>query len=185
MTTTRTLAESLIAELEPRLADTAYAITPTERGFDVALDLADAKWWVPLSRNGLRQTFIHQVAVDESARTYSVNDVSRTIDWKVGADGQTRTPSLRMGMSGQSGYVAARRRKVVIGLSDRGRVEPVVDIAFDSAVAREHVDAAASELGLSKNLSRDQRIGLGFGIGGLAIAALAILMVVVSQFVAG
>ncbi|BDZ54175.1 hypothetical protein [Agromyces marinus] len=183
MTRTRTLTESLIAELEPRLADTAYTIDRTERGFDVVLDLADAKWWMPLSRNGLKETFVHQVAVDESARRYSVNDVARAIEWKAGLDGQ-RMPSLRAGMSGHSGTVITRRRKITIGVSDRAAVERVVDIAFDSTAVAEQIDAAAAQVGLAKAMGRDQRIGLVVGLAGLGIAVLAVAMVVVSQFVA-
>ncbi|GGI44346.1 hypothetical protein BCL57_000416 [Agromyces flavus] len=181
MNSTRDLTESLIAELEPHLADTAYTISRTERGFEVLLDLADAKWWMPLSRNGLEQTFAYQVAVDEAARNYSVNDVSRTIEWKVGVGGQEMIPSFGAGVSRRSGSITTYQRKIEIGISDRGAVEPVVDIAFDSAAVKKKIHEAASRLGLNRTLSRDQRIGLWFGIGGLGIAAATVLMIVVVE----
>lgn len=174
------LTDALIANLTPRLTGTAYEIARVEGGFDVRLDLADARWWMPLSRNGLTSTFTYQVRVDDAARRYSINDLAQEIAWKAGTDGAARIPTLRAGVSRFSGTRVSLRRDVVVGVSDAGRVEPVVDIAFNSEHVRSQIAAAAAELGITPRMSRSTRIGLAFGIGGLAFALIVGGAVVVS-----
>jgi len=60
--------------------DSPYAVTRTEEGFDVALDIADDRWWTLLGKAGMQKTYIHHVAAPGD-RTYTVTDDSRTVEW--------------------------------------------------------------------------------------------------------
>ena len=63
---------------------TPYAVTETDDGFDVALDIVDAQWYGLLNKAGLHRTWTHHVKLDDDG-AYSITDQSQTVEWVAGA----------------------------------------------------------------------------------------------------
>lgn len=178
-TSTSSLTDAFAAEVSKKLENTPYALTRTPTGFTVAINLADAKWWMPLSRNGLKDTFEYQVTIDEATKHYSVNDVRRRLAWRAGVNAQTLEPYFDLDYQYQSGTVVGYRRELVIGGSDRGKIEPVVDIAFSPGEKKKLIKDTATQLGLKRMLSRDQKIGAGFAIGAGVLVVILLICALV------
>ncbi len=149
------------SELEQRVreaaAGTPYVVTTTERGFDVAVELADAQWWGLFNRAGLKREFTHQVRLGEGG-SYSITDVSREVEWVAG------TPRLAAGGTVRKGRIIERGRETIWAIGDDGRVGAVVDYRFDSAEGRDLVTTAAESLGLTQQRGVEERVGLVFGL---------------------
>lgn len=60
-------AQRLIDAVRASAEDSPYVIEETEEGFRVQLDVADARWWGPLSKSSLKKTLSHHVRLDEAA----------------------------------------------------------------------------------------------------------------------
>ena len=173
--------DTLANTIQQSLSNSPYALTRTEKGFKVAIDLADAKWWLPLSRNGLKDTFVFDVVCNEAAKTYAVTDTQRRISWKAGATPGTFVPHFSMNFSYNSGRIISRRREKQFGLSDAGKIGATVDINFSSRFGADAIRTAADELGWKEKMGTNQKIGLYTAIGA-GILALGILIAMLISF---
>lgn len=174
MSTTHALG----TEVARRLHDTPYGVHPVPGGFDVVVDLADARWWGVLSRSGLTKQFRHEVRVDEAAGSYRRTDSSRTVEWRagLGRPGDAPTPTASGEWSTQKGWVYERSSQKTIGINDAGRPDVVVDYDFDSTVGQRAIKEAAEGLGLKKAVPGEVKVALGFA-GGAVLLVLVILVV--------
>ena len=174
MSTTHALA----TEVARRLHDTPYGVHPAPGGFDVVVDLADARWWGVLSRSGLTKQFRHEVRVDEADGSYRRTDSSRTVEWRAGvggvADGAP-APNVTGEWSTQKGWVYERSSQKTIGINDSGRPDLVVDYDFDSTVGQRAIKEAAEGLGLKKAMPGEVKVALAF-VGGAVLLAVIILV---------
>ena len=143
---------------------TPYVVTPTAEGFDVGIDIVDARWFEQYRKVGLTRTFVHHVAVDGT--TYTITDDSRTLEWEAGA---ARLGASYERFSGRKYELSFRR---TVALSERGRVEKVVDYTFSSEEGRRLIKSAAKEQGLKEHLPLSAKIGLWVAI--LVIATMII-----------
>jgi len=163
-------------ELEQRVreaaAGTPYVVTPTERGFDVTIELADAQWWALFNRAGLTREFTHQVRLGDDG-SYSITDVSREVEWVAGA------PRVAAGAAVRKGRIIERGRETIWAIGDDGRVGAVVDYRFDSGEGRDLVTTAAASLGLTPQRGLEERVGLAFGLvaGVGAVITVVVLLV--------
>jgi hypothetical protein len=135
---------------------TPYVVTATAEGFDVGIDIVDARWYELYQKVGLSRTFVHHVAVDGT--TYTITDDSRTLEWEAG------TPRLGATLERFSGRKVELSFQKTVAVSERGRVEKVVDYTFSSEEGRRLVKDAAKEQGLKEHMPLNAKIGLWVAI---------------------
>ena len=131
---------------------TPYVVTPTTEGFDVGIDIVDARWFELYEKVGLSRTFVHHVAVEGT--TYTVTDDSRTLEWEAGSPRLGATVERFVGRKYELSF------QKTVAVSERARVEQVVDYTFDSEEGRRLVRAAAKEQGLKEHMPLNAKIGL-------------------------
>lgn len=169
-------AEELRRGVEAAAAGTPYVVTPTERGFDVSLDLVDAQWFGLFNAAGLRKQYTHHVAVRGDG-TYTVTDDAREVEWVAGV------PRVAAGTARQVGRVKELGVQKVWAFDERGRFGPVVDFRFSSEEGRDLVTGVADQLGLRLRRGTEETIGLlfalvavvGLVVGGAVVGVLALL----------
>lgn len=135
-----------ISELQALVAsaaqNTPYTVRSTEKGFDVELDVADARWWEVFRRAGLHSTFRWRVAEHPSYIT--ITDQQRNLTWSVG-------PTVASaGLSAQSGRIFSFARGNIWTHNGEGSIAPVADYRFDSREGRDLVRMAAKQLGIKE-----------------------------------
>lgn len=177
-----TPSDELAAAIQVALSGTPFELTRTAEGFDVALALADATWWMPLSRSGLKETYVYHFRCDDDARRLSVTDTHATIQWRAGVRPDALPePYFHFAAAAQSGRVMISRRSIVWGVNDGGQVGRVVDVDFRSEPRRQAMRAIATDLGWTEGMGARQKVGLWVAIGSgvLALVVLVVLVIVV------
>jgi len=148
-----------------------YVVTRTDVGFDVALDIADDRWWTVLGKAGLHKTYVHHVAAPGDG-TYTVTDDSRTVEWVAGV------PRLSASFERVHGRVREFGVEKAWGVREDGTVGKVVDYRFNSEEGRDLLSAVARQLGREEKRGGAERIGLvmaGIALVGAAITAVTLL----------
>ena len=157
--------------------DSPYAVTRTEEGFDVALDIADDRWWTLLGKAGMQKTYIHHVATPGDG-TYTVTDDSRTVEWVASV------PQL----SSESERVLGRVREFGIekawGIREDGTVGRVVDYRFNSEEGRDLIAAVAKQLDRDEKRGGAEKVGLVFA-GIAAVGAVITAVTLLTLFFLG
>jgi hypothetical protein len=148
---------------------TPYAVTETDVGFDVGLDLVDRQWAGLLSKSGLQQTYIHHVAMPEPT-VYTITDECRTVRWVSGIPTLKRTQR-------SLGRVKMRRAQSVWGTDEHGNFGMQSDYQFDSEEGRELLVGIADQLGLKQRMGGAEKAGLYGGLAGVGVAVLALVIV--------
>jgi hypothetical protein len=138
-----------------------YVVTRTEEGFDVALNIADDRWWTLLGKAGLRKTYVHHVSMPGPG-TYTVTDDSRTVEWVGGV------PRLSARAERIYGRVREFGLEKAWGVREDGTVGQVVDFRFSSEEGRDLITAVAERLGLKEKRGVAEKVGLAFA--GIALA---------------
>ncbi len=144
---------------------TPYVVTATDRGFDVGIDIVDARWFELYRKVGLERTFVHHVEVDGT--TYRVTDDSRTLEWEAG------TPRLGATLERFVGRRYEFSFQKTIAVTEKARLETVVDYTFSSQEGRKLVKRAAKELGLTEHMPASAKYALWFAIA--VLVAMAVL----------
>ncbi|BBZ10618.1 hypothetical protein [Mycobacterium branderi] len=121
---------------------TPYTVVDTKKGFDVRLDIANAQWWGLYNRAGLRKSFRWRVT--ERKSSFTITDRQVDVKWRAGV------PALGASMEVQGGRIFSFSREKIWALSDRGRIEPVVDYRFNSREGRDLIRLVARQLGLKE-----------------------------------
>ncbi|WP_435737389.1 hypothetical protein V5D56_01990 [Cellulosimicrobium sp. PMB13] len=179
-------AADLAAAVGQRLERTPYRIAdPRPDGFTMRLDLADARWWGVLSRSGLRETHELVVRVTPDGRSYATTDRRMEVGWTAGPSGPVPHVGATLRASGFQGKTWTYSAKKVVGVSDAGRVETVVDYAFSTALGHRLVSEAAASLGLREKMSTSTKIGVVAAVIGGAMALVAVVGAVVSTVFMG
>lgn len=172
-------AAHLAALLEPRLAETPYRLVDvTDDSLTVRIDLADARWWGALSRHGLRETYEFALRVDAVAGTYTLTETSREVEWSGDVDGPVPHLGAALRTEVFTGRTWSYTRRIVMGISDHGGVEAVVNYAFSPSPVRAVLTAAAKEAGLRPQRSGSDRFALVAAIAGGGVALLVVLVMV-------
>jgi hypothetical protein len=88
-------SDQLRATVEARAQDTPYQVIPTPAGFDLRIDVAEARWHGLLAAAGRKKVVEHRVALDEKRRTMTMTDVDLEVHWGKGMrDSRTGLPWL-------------------------------------------------------------------------------------------
>ncbi|MFE7407287.1 hypothetical protein [Isoptericola sp. NPDC057559] len=172
-------AAHLAALLEPRLAETPYRVVDvTDDSLTVRIDLADARWWGVLSRHGLRETYELALRADAAAGTYTITETTREVQWSGGMDGPVPHLGAALRTEVFTGTRWSWTRRIVVGFSDHGGVEGVVNYAFSPSPVRAVLTSTAKEAGLRPRRSGSDRFALVAAIAGGGFALLIVLVMV-------
>lgn len=159
------VAVPLYERLQHATGTTAYVMEPTAKGFDLKLDIANAKWWGLLGRAGLQKSYIHHVEVIDSD-TYSITDDHVTITWNVGVPTAHYTYQRQRGRTLSMGFGKA------YALDDDLKPAEVYNYTYSSEEGRRMIRSAAQALGMKEKWPAAMKVGLGFaviaGLGALA-----------------
>ena len=144
---------------------TPYVVSPTPEGFDVALDIVDARWYQLYAKAGLERTFVHHVAMNGD-RDYTITDDSHTLEWEAGH------PRIGARVERFVGRRYDFSFQKTIAISEEARLEPVVDYRFSSEEGRKLITSAGKELGLRQHMPATARLGLWFAVAVLVAMAI-------------
>lgn len=154
-----------------RAQGTPYAVTPTERGFDVQLDLADVRWHGLLDEARLRSRCTYHVRLDPGAGTFSVLEQRDAVAWQVGAAGG-RVPVARLRAGRSSGRSYQYRFHREVGRDAQGHLRREGELTLVPQEGRELITTAAGELGW-----REVRSGIEKGAIAVAVGTAVLLVV--------
>jgi hypothetical protein len=165
--------DDFLAAMQEAAAGTPYAVTPTETGFDVGLDVVDAQWYGLINKAGLTKTYVHHVKVDEDG-TYSVTDDMRTLNWVAGV------PRLAVSGSRTVGRVKEFSFQKTWALDEHGQVAKVVDYTFNSEEGRQLVTTVGAHLGLEQVRGTAEKIGIWFAVVALVGCLITVIVLLVA-----
>ncbi|GAA1947284.1 hypothetical protein GCM10009798_02920 [Nocardioides panacihumi] len=170
-----TTAADLVSAVRDAAAGTPYVVQETARGFDLTIDVANARWLAVLRAHGLKKVFTHEVTLDVRRRRLVIVDVSNTLSWSAGAP---RLATVQKEASRGRIYQKSWRKDFGVDL-DTGRVGEVVGYSFDAGVGRDMIRTVAKAHGWSERMGGVEKgaivmaaIGL---VGGLAGAVVAVV----------
>lgn len=125
---------------------TPYTVAETKKGFVVKLDLANAQWWGLFNRAGLRTSFSWKVTECARKKSFTIFDRKIRVTWSAGV------PGFSGQWQGQGGRIPTLTREKIWALSDRGRIEPVVDYRLNSREGRDLIRMVAKQQGYKERL---------------------------------
>jgi hypothetical protein len=157
--------EDFLAAVQGATAGTPYAVTPTDQGFDVALDIVDAQWYGVFNKAGLTKAYTHHVKVPDDG-TYSITDDSREVEWVAGVPRASATASRQVGRVKEFGV------QKLWAFDEQGNFGKVVDYRFNSEEGRDLVTMIGDRIGLKQQRGTSEKIGLYVGLGTLAALVL-------------
>jgi hypothetical protein len=170
-------AGEFLARVQAAAAGTPYVVRPTRAGFDVSLDVSNARWWTPLQRQGVRRTFVHHVALGRRGKWYSITDDAFEMDWSVGA-GAGLVPQVGARIAAQAGRIANVSFGKTAAIRYDGASGPTYHYSFSSEEGRQLITAAAKELRWSQRPGTAEKIGIAVGVLGLAVAVLTVVLAI-------
>ncbi len=160
----------LISAVRAASKDRPYAVRETPQGFDLTIDVADARWLGLLRAHGLKKVFTHKVRLDEANQRLSITDVSNTLSWGAGGS----TPRLSVEKSVQRGRVYQKSIRKEWGVDlDNGRVGKVVDYNFDAGEGRSLIRDVAKQQGWAEKMGGEQKGAVIVGVGTLVLLVVA------------
>lgn len=167
---------STLYEAVRRLAaDSPYAVERTDDGFEVRIDVADARWYALFLREGLRETYTHRVKVDEARRRFTVTDVSTIVEWQAGASTSEQRPVLRFSAQRSAGRIHRWARGTVWAWDDKLQFGKVLDYRLNTDESRALINAAARSLGYVQRQPVGVKAAIVAGVVGAAIAVATLL----------
>lgn len=154
---------------------TPYVVTPTEGGFDVTLNIADAQWYGLFNKAGLTKVVTHHVSLEGDR--YEILDDSRELRWVAGV------PSLHGSYVRQTGRVREFGFEKSWAFDEDGRFRKVVDYSFSTGEGLALIRGVAEQLGLTERQPASVKVAIGLAVftliallvGGLAVAAYLLL----------
>lgn len=163
-----------------RTQNTPYTVSPVPDGVELHLDVADMRWVSLMHRNGLRMAYSIRVHLNPERRTYTREQIIRTMTWSAGAGGvMVPTISAKATANVERGTTIRIRRTAVLGAHDNGRA--VDGFSFDSREMADLVSEVMAPLGWRRRLDNYTKIGIAFAAGALlfALGILVFLLVAV------
>lgn len=160
---------SLISQIKNNALETPYTITETDKGFVLALNIVDAKWYTLLFKNGLKKTFSVDVALEESSKKAKTNDQLFELNWEAGVGGAEPRPHIGARINVSQGEIVSYQSHKEFGVSESGNVGQVVDYKFDSREAKNWLNDQLAAAGWSRGMSWQTKVGLWVGIGAIVL----------------
>lgn len=168
--------DEVVGDLARRTADTPYTVDRLGDAVTVRIDLADARWWALLQRQGLTKAYattLSPVGPAKAARS----DLLSEFEWAAGPDGRL-VPRLTGRASTTGGRVWAVGAERTWALGPDG-VTTVVDYRLDSGELHHLVKATLDRAGWSTAFDAQSKVGLwvaAVGALGAVAAGIAVLL---------
>lgn len=175
MQTSTELTDALIEHSH----DTPYIVTATDDGFDMTLNIVDAKWYTLLYKNGLKRTFKIHARLDDKNKVARTTDTLYSLDWQGGADAGTLMPRLGGQVSVQKGEVWNYSSSKQYGITEDGKVGKTVDYTFSTSEAKSWLDSELKAAGWKRGLGAEAKGALIVGIGTLILLVVAFGVVLI------
>jgi hypothetical protein len=177
-------SQELVAAVRQATEGTPYTVQERPYGFDVTIDVVDARWYTLLRANGLKKVFTYEVRLDEGARKLSITDVANTVTWS-GGSGLSGSPSLRAERSFQRGRVYQYSMGKEVGVDARtGEPGLPVDYSFSASEGRDLVRRAARAAGWSEKMGGEQ-LGAVIFAGAIVAVGAVVGLVFLAMWVFG
>ena len=155
------------------LEGSPYRVSPTAKGFDVELDVANRTWWTFLMEHHVTQTSTLHVTFPEQRR-YAVEEELHTVTWNAGM------PVLGVLAADYSNSVwVGTRSTVAMGETWVRGGEPVSDVIHGPQQLRRVIQQAADSVHLSPVGSLNTIIGIAAGIFGGLVAIAGIVLAII------
>lgn len=169
----KTLADDLREAVLVLAADSPYTVQRTDDGFDVTLDLAEARFYSLFTRHGLNKVFIQRISVDEEAQTFTMLDASRAVEWSAGVSASDPVPRFSGSIEIFQGRSISVQKQRIYAWDQDLQFRKVVDYDFSTSEGHALVRAAAAQVGLTERWPWQAKVGLVVGVGTLALLAIA------------
>jgi hypothetical protein len=153
-----TTADEFQNAIARAIAETPYTISHTDEGFDLHLDLANARWIGLYNKAGLKVEYLCRVEVNDN-KTYTIDQGKRRIEWSLGTPTRGSIEMLR----GRNRELSFEK---IWALDERFRPAKVVDYSFSSRESLSLVRTVGKKLGLKERMPGSMRIGLVAGFIG-------------------
>lgn len=181
-------AGELLAAVRARTEGTPYAVTETDDGFDVGINIADATWYALLYQEHLSRTWIYHVKlVDEASKRLSISDDAYAVEWRAGVelDGGVPTPALSASLSRAQGRLETKSFQKTWAVNEKGHYDEVVDYHFTSSEGRDLIKGPAQELGWTEKMGLNERIGFIVGVGTIVLLVIAGVVIAIVALTVG
>lgn len=168
--------DEVVGDLARRTTGTPYTVDRSGDAVTVRIDLADARWWALLQRQGLTTSYsttLSPVGPGKAARS----DLLSEFEWAAGPDGRL-VPRLTGRVSSAGGRVWAVGAEKIWAFGPDG-VTKVVDYRLDSGELHQLVSTTLDRAGWSTAFDTQSRIGLwvaAVGALGAVAAGVAVLV---------
>lgn len=149
--------DEVVAELARRADGTPYTVLRAGDTATVRVDLADARWWALLQRQGLTKAYSTTLTPAGAGRVRR-SDLLSEVEWAAGPDGRL-VPRLTGQASALGGRVWAVGAEKAWALGPDG-VTTVVDYRLDSAELHGLVRDTLDRAGWSTALDTQSKIGI-------------------------
>lgn len=147
---------------------TPYAVVERPYGFDLTIDVADARWLTLTRAHGLERVLTHEVHVKGGGR-FGITDVEHVVRYGAGGDPDGGV-SLGASKSVKRGRIWSYSKRIEIGVdADTGHLGKVVDYEFRAGEGRDLIRGVADELGWKEGMNAEQKGGLIVGIGAIVL----------------
>jgi len=174
-------SRELIDTIQAMSEGTPYVVEETPDGFDVRLDIADARWYSLIYEEGIKQTFIQHVALDEAKKSLSITDDCYEVTWQVDPDlsEPSTAPVLYKSDERTAGRAYELGARKEFAWNTHGQYADVLDFRLTENEGRNLIRTASEELGWDENVPGAATAGLVFGAagGGFALMVLIALLV--------
>jgi hypothetical protein len=161
---------AIVAELEARSVGTPYLVQRIPGGVRIALNITDMQWLTFFYANGLKLGFEIDVLLDDAARSYTRQQRSRDLNYRVGSDGQVFAGEF--GASVSQGTQRSFKAGFTVGMHNDGSLAK--GYAFDSREITAFVDETLIRSGWKRRMDHSSKIGLIVGLGAAGVAVLGV-----------
>ncbi len=168
--------DEVVGDLARRTAGTPYTVDRSGDAVTVRVDLADARWWALLQRQGLTTSYSTTLSPAGPGKV-ARSDQLREFEWAAGPDGRL-VPRLTGQASSVGGRVWAVGAEKTWALGPDGMTK-VVDYRLDSGELHALVRATLDRAGWSTAFDTQSRIGLWVAAVGALGAVAAVVAVLV------
>lgn len=166
-------ATQLAEAVEAAVADSPYVVTRTAEGFDLSIDIADARWYGVLNKAGLKYDHTWRVTVDGDH--YKILQTWKRVEWAAG---------VPTSLSAEGG----RGRLLEVGFEkswafdEEGRFAKVVDYSFKSQEGLTLIRELAEPLGLSERRPMEVKVAVAAAVAVPVVLVLGLILFAVLWF---
>lgn len=164
-----TSADELRLAVAAAAADTPYRVEPTDEGFDLRIDITDARWLGLFATVGRKTVVENHVVLDADTRTLQITDEYYDVRWSAGSVGRTPRLVARARATHTRGRSWSVSREWTWRTGVGATPVPVAVHRFTSAEAHKLIRSAASELGWRERPGLYERVGLLAALAGGAV----------------